>query len=100
MVSVRPAPAAGIRPAPVTGQAHSGPAHCGAAQRGPGHSGAAMFARYAYPPNELGYCRPADSGAVLHYAAEGEADRGLAALARGFDGAWPYLELISGVTGI
>src|SRR5262249_14286438 len=87
MVSIRPAPAAGIR---VNGQAHSGPAH----------SGAVMFARYAYPPNELGYCGPADSGAVPHYAAGGEADRGLVELARGFEGAWPYLELIAGVTGI
>jgi hypothetical protein len=63
-------------------------------------SGAVTFARYAYPPNALGYCGPADSSALLHYAAEGVADQGLAQLARGFEGAWPYLELIAGATGI
>src|SRR5690349_17730072 len=51
----------------------------------PGH---ALFARYAYPPNELGYCGPADVGQ----------DRGsdaLAAHAGEFDGAWPYLRAIA-----
>jgi hypothetical protein len=63
-------------------------------------SGAVVFARYAYPPNALGYCGPADSSALLHYAAAGVVDQGLARLARGFEGAWPYLELIAGATGI
>lgn len=63
-------------------------------------SGAVVFARYAYPPNALGYCGPADSSALLHYAAAGAVDPGLAELARRFEGAWPYLELIAGATGI
>lgn len=63
-------------------------------------SGATLFARYAYPPNELGYCGPPDHRALLDYGAEGQVDRGLLELARGFSGAWPYLEFIAGATGI
>jgi hypothetical protein len=66
----------------------------------PQPDGAVMFARYAYPPNALGYCGPGDSSAVLHYAATGVTDGGLVRLARSFEGAWPYLELIAGMTGI
>ncbi len=57
--------------------------------------GPQLFARYAYPPNALGYCGPADSDALLQYGSAGVTDRGLTELARGFEGAWPYLELIS-----
>jgi uncharacterized protein DUF6390 len=58
-----------------------------------GHS---LFARYAFPPNELGYCGPRDASALLrgHSAAE------LAALAREFDGTWPYLTAIADAAGI
>lgn len=59
-----------------------------------------MFARYAYPPNERGYCGPADSRALLEYGASGVVEPGIADLARGFNGAWPYLELIAMETGI
>jgi len=58
-------------------------------------AGPILFARYAYPPNALGYCGPADSGALLEYAAGPVSDAGLAALARQFSGAWPYLTLIA-----
>ncbi|MGH3903563.1 MAG: DUF6390 family protein [Pseudonocardiaceae bacterium] len=63
-------------------------------------AGALLFASYAFPPNELGYCGPADSRQLLGYGATGVVDEGLAALARQFSGAWPYLELIAGATGI
>jgi hypothetical protein len=63
-------------------------------------SGVKRFARYAYPPNELGLCGPDDSGALLEYAASGVVDRGLVELAHGFHGAWPYLELLAGTGGI
>lgn len=63
-------------------------------------SGPVLFARYAYPPNELGYCGPEDSQAILEYADSGVTDGGLVQLDRGFDGAWPYLELIAGMAGI
>ncbi|MCZ7528001.1 MAG: DUF6390 family protein [Acidimicrobiia bacterium] len=63
-------------------------------------NGAVLFARFAYPPNRLGYCGPADHGALLEYGSAGVADAGLVQLARGFEGAWPYLELIAGAAGI
>jgi hypothetical protein len=63
-------------------------------------SGAILFARYAYPPNALGYCGPQDHGALLQYGAHGTVDRGLVQLAQGFAGAWPYLELIARATRI
>ncbi|MGZ4204930.1 MAG: DUF6390 family protein [Actinomycetota bacterium] len=62
--------------------------------------GALLFARYAYPPNALGYCGPGDNQALLEYAAARVSDGGLRELARGFEGAWPYLELIAGAHGI
>jgi len=62
--------------------------------------GPTLFARYAYPPNELGYCGPDDHRALLEYANAGMVDPGLAQLARGFSGAWPYLELIAHETRI
>ncbi len=57
-------------------------------------SGAAMFARYAYPPNELGYCGPADASVLLHRDIPG-AEQRIREHARRFDGAWAYLELIA-----
>ena len=62
--------------------------------------GAIRFARYAFPPNALHYCGPADSRALLEYADAEQADPGLAELAAGFEGAWPYLELIAHEAGI
>jgi hypothetical protein len=61
--------------------------------------GAALFARFAYPPNALGYCGPADSVAVREYASAGVGDQGMRDLARRFDGAWPYLALIAAAVG-
>jgi len=63
-------------------------------------SGAILFARYAYPPNELGYCGPDDHRALLDYGSGGAVDRGFLQLAQGFSGAWPYLEFIATATGI
>lgn len=63
-------------------------------------AGLAMFARYAYPPNERGYCGPADHRELFEYAAAGTADGGLVRLARAFTGPWPYLTLIAGANGI
>ena len=61
--------------------------------------GASLFARFAYPPNALGYCGPADSVALREYAAAGWSDLGLRDLARRFEGAWPYLALIAAASG-
>ncbi len=63
-------------------------------------SGALLFARYAYPPNELGYCGPDRSRQILEQAATGTDDAELRGLLRGFEGAWPYLELIAGAAGL
>jgi hypothetical protein len=62
--------------------------------------GAVLFARFAYPPNSLGYCGPDDHLALLEYGAAGVSDGGLLQLARAFEGAWPYLELIAAANGI
>jgi hypothetical protein len=59
-----------------------------------------VFARYAYPPNALGYCGPEDHRSLLEYGSEGVVDPGIVQLARGFEGAWPYLEVIAGANGI
>jgi hypothetical protein len=63
-------------------------------------TGALRFARYAYPPNELGYCGPDAAGQLLEQVAAGVADHELRRLLRGFEGAWPYLELIAAANGI
>ena len=63
-------------------------------------TGPQLFARYAYPPNSLGYCGPADHLALFEYGSAAVTDRGLVDLAKGFLGAWPYLELIARGTGI
>lgn len=61
--------------------------------------GPELFCRYAQPPNLLGYCGPDDSDGVTSVAA-GLAlpTEEMARLALAFDGAWPYLELIGGLT--
>jgi len=58
--------------------------------------GALLFARYAYPPNELGYCGPAGAAALLRADAPAE----IAERARRFEGAWSYLEFIAASAGI
>lgn len=61
--------------------------------------GAELFARYAYPPNELGYCGPDDpSGLLVRGTPEAVAD--IARRARSFEGAWVYLELVARAAGI
>lgn len=71
---------------------------------GPG-GGPLLFARYAYPPNELGYCGPDASRELLERADAATTrgtpdDGGLRGQARGFEGAWPYLELIAHANGL
>jgi hypothetical protein len=62
--------------------------------------GPLTFARFAYPPNALGYCGPADPDSLLQAAAEGATARELSVVASCFAGAWPYLNLISSSNGI
>ncbi len=63
-------------------------------------SGALRFAAYAYPPNALGYCGPDASQQLLQQVAAGVDNPDLRRLARGFEGAWPYLELIAAANRI
>jgi Family of unknown function (DUF6390) len=69
-------------------------------------NGPLAFARFAYPPNELGYCGPDASGELLERVAAGlatgvtAADPGLRRLATEFEGAWPYLTLLAGAAGV
>ncbi|ODQ90272.1 DUF6390 family protein [Mycolicibacterium holsaticum] len=51
--------------------------------------GQTLFGRYAYPPNELGYCGPTDGGGAS----------GVGSHAAEFDGAWPYLAAIADAVG-
>ena len=62
--------------------------------------GPVLFARYAYPPNALGYCGPGDPGGLLERAAAGADLGGLGHLAARFEGAWPYLQLIAAANGL
>jgi hypothetical protein len=62
--------------------------------------GPVLFARYAFPPNSHGFCGPADSGGLFERGVAGADDAGLRAMAQQFAGAWPYLQLIAGVTGL
>jgi hypothetical protein len=58
------------------------------------HAGHALFAQYAYPPNELGYCGPEDTAALLRAGDE------MTSVIREFDGAWPYLRAIADAAGV
>ncbi|MFL5719428.1 MAG: DUF6390 family protein [Chloroflexota bacterium] len=62
--------------------------------------GPIRFARYAYGPNHLGYCGPDAADELLGEAAAGGDVRRIRELAQGFEGAWPYLELIARSNGI
>jgi len=66
----------------------------------PMSSGTEMFVRYAFPPNERGYCGPSDTGALLEYGRSGAADAEFRPVAQAFTGAWPYLQLIAAAAGI
>ena len=73
----------------------------GVAREGVAREGGALrFARFAYPPNALGYCGPDASWQLLEQVAAGADDGDLRRLARGFEGAWPYLQLIAAANGI
>jgi hypothetical protein len=62
--------------------------------------GPVLFGRYAFGPNRLGYCGPDETEALLALAASGTDDRELRSLARGFEGAFPYLQLIAAANEI
>lgn len=61
--------------------------------------GPVLFGRYAFGPNRLGYCGTDDHAALLGHAAAQD-DGELRRLARTFEGAYPYLELIARASGV
>lgn len=63
-------------------------------------SGPALFTRFAYPPNSLGYCGPVETGLLGELITAGDAaSQELREATTAFAGAWPYLQLIGRVTG-
>jgi len=58
-------------------------------------SGPILFARYAYGPNRLGYCGPDAVEELWGQGTIGHDQTALRVLARSFEGAWPYLEIIA-----
>lgn len=77
-----------------------GDAPCVTAPGRPAVPGPLLFARYAYAPNERGYCGPPDPSILLESASNGGDLARLTYLAKRFSGAWPYLELIACCNGI
>jgi hypothetical protein len=63
-------------------------------------AGERLFARYAYAPNHLGYCGPADSAALTELASTGQTDADVRSIASRFSGAWPYLCVLAELAGI
>jgi Family of unknown function (DUF6390) len=61
----------------------------------PESRGTEMFARYAYAPNTLGYCGPPLGAALRDGSVNDVRDA-----ATQFSGAWPYLRVLSKMTGI
>jgi len=66
----------------------------------PATRGEAQFARYAYPPNQLGHCGPPGAAALLTGGAPGGDGAGLRSRLAQFEGAWPYLELLAASAGL
>lgn len=66
--------------------------------------GPTLFARYAFGPNRLGLCGPDEWPSLLELGTGQDARTGAAAelrrLAAGFEGAWPYLQLIARSAGL
>ncbi|MGI8574346.1 MAG: DUF6390 family protein [Egibacteraceae bacterium] len=66
----------------------------------PDSFGPLLFARYAYAPNERGYCGPTDHRELLEYGAARVVDAGIVQIAQAFNGAWPYLQLLAESSGL
>jgi Family of unknown function (DUF6390) len=93
-----PAPAPGapapVAPAPVRPEPSATPTRIQPI------SGALAFARFAAPPNVLGYCGGTDHDGLVGHVQAGIDGRELVELCRQFEGAWPYLVLIARSAGI
>jgi hypothetical protein len=74
--------------------------NAGAGRANQAGAGEQLFARFAFAPNELGYCGPAESATLFELAATGHSDADVSAIAQRFSGAWPYLVLLAELAGI
>ncbi len=63
-------------------------------------AGAVLFARYAYAPNDLGYCGPAETATLFELGVTGRTDVDVTVIARKFSGAWPYAAVLAETVGI
>jgi hypothetical protein len=66
---------------------------------GPWLPGPLLFARFAFPPNRLGLCGPESGLTLPERVRAGRPDPELTRLAQGFEGAYPYLQLIAAENG-
>lgn len=66
----------------------------------PTTDGSTRFARYAFPPNELGYCGPDGASLLLEHTTSGGGAIEVAGRAPRFDGAWVYLEVLAEAAGL
>ncbi|MDQ1739855.1 MAG: hypothetical protein QOE53_1507 [Pseudonocardiales bacterium] len=62
--------------------------------------GSQLFARFAFAPNDLGYCGPAEASTLFELGVTGSTEADVTSIARGFSGAWPYLALLAELSGI
>jgi hypothetical protein len=62
-------------------------------------SGLVLHAKHAFQPNYLGYCGPDDRGRILRLLEEGKGGEGLLRTLKGFEAAYPFLNLIARSTG-
>lgn len=62
--------------------------------------GPALFSRFAFPPNALGYCGPTDGRLLVELMTSGSTEiEEYRHVLPAFAGAWPYLELIAASSG-
>jgi hypothetical protein len=61
--------------------------------------GILFHAKHAYMPNNLGYCGPDDRGSILAHLEESKGSESLAKTLKGFEAAYPFLELIARSSG-
>jgi hypothetical protein len=63
-------------------------------------AGPLLFARFALPPNSLGYCGGDETSSLLQHVGAGIVDADLIRQCQDFEGAYPYLRLIAGEAGV
>src|SRR3989338_5952878 len=62
-------------------------------------SGIVLCSRYAFKPNELGYCGPDEAAGLFEMTLAGQRTRGYEYLLKHFQTLHPYLSLIAGSMG-